>query len=109
MKKIIDVELALQYVAGYKNIHEKLVKSFLDSYKGFDEEIIILMEKSDIYNLHMKIHSLKGICRNLGTLVLEKDCVIALDELKKNIVIKKDITYLLKDFKRAYKELEQLY
>ncbi len=96
------------YLDGNEELFNLIGKSFLESYKEFEKEIVNLIEINDVDTIHEKLHSIKGIALNLGMEKLDTACETALVPIRKNIIDKDCLNQLILIFKETYRELEKL-
>ena len=104
----IDLNVALEYLGGIREMFDIVGNSFLDSYKDSENRIKNYIKDNNYKHIYNDIHSLKGITLNLGMVNLYDSSVKVLENLKLNIINISDIDNFLKVFNETYFELNQL-
>lgn len=104
----ISMEIAMRYLMGNTHIFSKIRNSFLDSYKNFEKDYLILVKNKESKNLECYIHSLKGISLNLGAYKIYDESNKVLDLLRKGVWDEDEIFMFLFTLKNTYLELEGL-
>ena len=104
----IDLNVALEYLGGIREMFDIVGNSFLDSYKDFENRMKNYIKDNNYKLVYNDIHSLKGITLNLGMVSLYDSSVKVLENLKLNIINISDIDDFLKVFNETYFELNQI-
>jgi hypothetical protein len=104
----VDKTLALSYLAGSEIIFNKLKTSFLESYKNFNQDILLFYNSKNFNDLYRYIHNIKGISLNLGSKPLYDNSILVLEEFKKDVYNLSSINKLLDTLVNVYNELKSL-
>jgi len=97
----LNIKLGLSYVGDIERIYYKLLKAFVENYQNYIEEITTLF-LNNITEYHRKIHSLKGIAKNLGSEELFELC----QKIENDLENKELLTAVQKLFPRILEEAE---
>ena len=89
---VFDSENGLERIAGNEKLFYRLLRMFLQNYRGAGAEIINFSntEKADASRL--KIHTLKGVAGNIGAECLHDICLVIEATLKKDKPSDSDLT-----------------
>lgn len=84
-KEIFDLNLAIQYSYSLDFLR-KLVTMFLENQKNILEELdnSFIVDKD---TFHLKVHTLKGISKNIGSVALNKIAILMLDDLNNKALL----------------------
>lgn len=104
----ISKEIAMSYLMGNEMIFSKIKASFLNSYINHENDFPALMERKNLKDLELYIHSIKGISLNLGAKVLYDTAVEALVHIRKELYDEKTLNSFFIALKGTYIELSQL-
>ena len=102
----INKEVAFRYLAGIEHLFDTLAKSFLESYKDFNQNCQTAYESNDYELLHNHVHSLKGITLNIGMEELYNECVVVLTDIRSGFIDSYKIKKLQDVFSNTYEELK---
>lgn len=103
----IDVDLALRYLGGNKELYYKFINLFLSNYHDF---VFKLDEyrKIDILEFRRNVHSLKGITTNLGAAFLYEECVILEKRVDEDCLDDEAYKRFVNAFNKAYNDLKRI-
>lgn len=107
MQKYIDKEVAMQYLGGLEKVYIQLSQSFLESYAEFNEMVEDIYYQGQMENLHLIVHTLKGITLNLGATLMYDECVSFLKHLVADTITKEDIDNLIDVFSKTYNAINE--
>lgn len=104
----VNKEVAFRYLTGIEHLFDTLAKSFLDSYKDFENKVSNSYEIENFEELYNYVHSLKGITLNLGMEELYSSCVDVLSDIRFQRLSQNQIKKLLDVFGNTYTELTEI-
>ena len=104
----INKEVAFRYLTGIEHLFDTLSKSFLDSYKNFENQVSSSYQNDNLEELYNHVHSLKGITLNLGMEELYSACVDVLSSIRFERLSQIQIKKLLDVFNNTYQELKEI-
>lgn len=104
MSEILDLETALEYVGGEKELLDELLTAFVND-KHFSMEELISLEKKDSIEAAKYVHYFKGAGRQLCANLLNQKGQALEDFLRgKTQDPQADLEKLNKDFLEAYNQ-----
>lgn len=104
----VNKEVAFRYLTGIEHLFDTLAKSFLESYKNFENEVTDSYQNNNFEKLYNHVHSLKGITLNIGMEELYNVCVNVLSDIRFQRLSENQIKKLLDVFNNTYQELKEM-
>ncbi|MEA3352973.1 MAG: ATP-binding protein, partial [Campylobacterota bacterium] len=86
--KVLDMERGLNYLGDNKKLYKKIANDFYNKYLTID------IEKIEDKGINIQLHTLKGLCGNIGALKLQH--LIKKYEINNDSKLKKEISQQLK-------------
>jgi len=79
-QNLLDIEFALSQLSGNSDLLSRMLIKFSDEFSAVPEKVELAIERNDIKEAKLQVHTTKGLSGNLGLMALY-ECSKELDQL----------------------------